>query len=54
MNLFIHNNQIVLRNGLTNLFIIDNNGNGQVLCSIVNLYKVTDYTVSYKNNKAHS
>lgn len=49
MNLFIHNNQIVLRNGLTNLFIIDNNGNGQVLGSIVNLYKVTDYTVSIAN-----
>ena len=53
MNLFIHNNQIVLRNGLTNLFIIDNNGNGQVLGSIVNLYKVTDYTVSIANIDAY-
>lgn len=53
MNLFIHNNQIVLRNGLTNLFIIDNNGNGQVLGSIVNLYKVTDYIVSITNIDAY-
>lgn len=53
MNLFIHNNQIVLRNGLTNLFIIDNNGNGQVLGGIVNLYKVTDYTVSIANIDAY-
>lgn len=53
MNLFIHNNQIVLRDGLTNLLIIDNNGNGQFLGSIVNLYKVTDYTVSIANIGAY-
>ena len=53
MNLFIHNNQIILRDGLTNLLIIDNNGNGQFLGSIVNLYKVTDYTVSIANIDAY-
>lgn len=53
MNLFIHDSQIILRDGLTNLFIINNNGNGQVLGSIVNLYKVTDYTVSIVNIDAY-
>lgn len=53
MNLFIHNNQIILRDGLTNLLIIDNNGNGQFLGSIVNLYKVTDYTISIANIDAY-
>lgn len=54
MNMLIHSNEIILRNGLTNLLIIDTNGNLQPLGNIVNLYKVTDYQVDIASINANS